>query len=338
MDTLSQLKPETTLVIVASKSFSTPETLKNHVSVQAWFDENMPIQAKDRHFVYVTSNEKAVDDFAGRKFMIDESIGGRFSVWSAVGLPLAIAIGKVKFESLLEGARRVDQLTTRMDSKQNPGLMLALLTVWNTNFLGAVSHVVTTYDHRLRSFTPFIQQLEMESLGKSTRLDGQQTNVHTIPVVWGGEETNGQHGWHQWLHQGTRSFSTDFIVSAPRDNRDFSRNWMLANCLAQRELLLTGNSHRDTEKFRHIDGGHGSTLIVLTELNAETLGTLVALYEHKVAYLGLLWGINAYDQWGVEHGGKLAEEFNGRLEEDESTDVLSPTGRLIKTMRSRREV
>lgn len=333
-ETLTPLNADTTLVIVASKSFSTPETQKNLAKVDAWFRESMPEQAKQEHFVYVTSNHSEVTAMPGKSFLFHESIGGRFSVWSAVGMPLALSIGKQEFQSFLDGGQYLDDWCMNSAPENDPGLILALMTIWNTNFLGTVSHVIATYDHRLRSFMPFIQQLEMESLGKSTRTDGNPTATHTIPLVWGGEETNGQHSWHQWLHQGTRSFSGDFIAVTPEQD-DADRNWMFANCLAQRELLFTGDAHQGTESYRQINGKHGSNLILLSKVDAMNLGTLIATYEHKVSYLSLLWGINAYDQWGVERGKKLAEDLYTRLVSDDSKPTLGSVERLLTRLRNR---
>lgn len=333
-ETLTPLPAETTLIIVASKSFSTPETLKNLATVDAWFCETMPEQARQEHFVYVTSNQSEVTGMQGKSFLLHESIGGRFSVWSAVGLPLALSIGKREFQSFLDGGQYLDDRVMKSAPENNPGLILALMTIWNTNFLGTVSHVMATYDHRLRSFMSFIQQLEMESLGKSIGTDGQPTSTHTIPLVWGGEETNGQHSWHQWLHQGTRSFSADFIAVAP-ELEDADRNWMFANCLAQRELLFSGDAHHGHESYRQINGKHGSNLIVLSKVDAKNLGTLIAAYEHKVAYLSVLWGINAYDQWGVERGKKLAEDMYARLQSGESNPALGSVEELLCILQNR---
>ena len=334
-DTLAPLDPSRTLIITVSKSFSTPETLRNFEAVRAWFSQQLPVNVMHDHFVYVTSNTGVEKTLLGRSFSLDESIGGRFSIWSAVGLPVAIALGAHKFKSFLSGARQLDELTRTAKTHENPALMLALMTLWNTNFLGTSSHLLLTYEHRLRGFTPFVQQLEMESLGKSIRINGERSTLHTLPTIWGGEETNGQHAWHQWLHQGTRAFSADFLVTAPAHRADESRNWILANCLAQREVFLRGHDPRDGNAYKEIKGGHGSNLIVFDDVDPESLGTLIALYEHKVSFLGMLWGINAFDQWGVEHGKRVAEDVYARLQSEGDSKSSDSISHFIKWLRSK---
>lgn len=310
-DTLDALTPSKTLVIVASKSFSTPETKQNFELVKYWFAEHSGrADALASNVVLISSNSTALADLPGKHFIVPNEIGGRFSVWSSMGLPVLMAIGPEQFKRLLEGANVMDRHVTTAPSTTNAAVMLALLALWNTNFLATSSHAVLSYVAALRWLPAYLQQLEMESLGKSVTTEGEPVRHHTTSIIWGGEETDGQHAWHQWLHQGTHAFSADFIATTERNHK--SDSWTLANSLAQHHV--TFNGHADsTAPEKHIQGGHGSTLILLDRTDARTIGMLLALYEHKVACLGNLWNINPFDQWGVERGKVMAEEINQSL-------------------------
>lgn len=313
---LAGLNPATTLAIVASKSFATEETLANAAAVRSWFIERTSDPGiVARHFAAVTANADAAVAFGippARCWPLWDWVGGRFSIWSAAGLPVAIACGRAAFVSFLEGAREVDAHFRDSCLRDNLPAMLALLEVWNGNFLGAATHAVLPYDHRLRLLPEYLQQLEMESNGKSMRLDGQPSGIDTVPVVWGGEETNGQHAYHQLLHQGTRPVSVDLIACAraghgPRAHQDA----LLANCFAQGQALWQGRAGGDPH--RRIDGGRPSTTILLDELSPRALGALLALYEHKVFCAGAIWQVNSFDQWGVEAGKQLAAPIRSAL-------------------------
>lgn len=310
---LASLKPSRTLVIVASKSFSTDETLQHYHAIQDWFVERTGEPSSlVRNFAIVTANDEAVKDLSCAKFIIPQEIGGRFSLWSAMGLPVALSIGTYQFIELLAGARSMDVHVASTETSENAAFILALLTVWNSNCLGTSSHVVLPYNPKLERLPGHLQQLEMESLGKSHQTSSSPINVRTTPVIWGGPETDGQHAWHQWLHQGTHQFSADFIASSEQSD---SNQWMLSNCLAQQHLMFAG--HVDsTAPHKTVAGGHGSTLILLDKLDAHGIGKLIALYEHKVACLGHLWGVNTFDQWGVERGKVIAKEIYGALTKD----------------------
>ena len=317
--TLAGLDPATTLVIVVSKSFTTLEARVNAETARSWFlERTCEPRVVDEHFLAVTANRAAAAEFgipAGNCFAMWDWVGGRFSMWSAAGLPIAIALGRSGFEDLLAGAHRVDNHFRETPLGDNIPVLLALLAVWNTNFHGATTHAVLPYDRRLRLLAGYLQQLEMESNGKSVRRDGNAVGTHTAPVVWGGEETNGQHAFHQLLHQGTRAFSADFIatVRAGHDLDDH-HDWLLANCLAQSKAMLEGRApDGPLAEHRSVAGGHPSTTVLLDELSPSSLGALLALYEHKVFCLGAIWQINAFDQWGVELGKELAGPIHDEL-------------------------
>lgn len=328
---LAGLQPATTLAIVASKSFETLETRVNAETLRRWF---APLgDAPDVagcHFAAVTGNTAAAGAFGvppERCFPLWDWVGGRFSLWSAVGLPVAIGRGPEAFEEMLAGARLLDAHFASAPLAENLPVMLALLQIWNTNFLGATSHAVLPYDHRLRLLPAYLQQLEMESNGKSTRMDGEPTATHTAPVVWGGEETGGQHAFHQLLHQGTRAFSADFIVCArPGHGLPAHHDWLLANCLAQSKALAEG--HRTGPAHKRVRGGRPSTTLLLDALTPRSFGALLALYEHKVFAAGAIWRVNSFDQWGVQLGKTLAATIHKQLrgvaapEQDASTCAL----------------
>lgn len=304
-EALAGLDPATTLVIVVSKSFTTLETRTNAETARSWFIERTCApEAIARHFVAVTANDDAAAAFGlptENRFAMWDWVGGRYSLWSSVGLPIAIALGRAGFEELLTGAHRVDQHFRSAALEGNLPAVLALLQLWNTNFLGAATHAVLPYDRRLRRLPDYLQQLEMESNGKSSHSDGSRVATHTAPVVWGGEETNGQHAFHQLLHEGTRAFSADLVATVQPDHalRNHHR-WLLANFVAQGQALLQGTQRPTTS-------------ILLDALTPESLGALLALYEHKTFCAALLWGINPFDQPGVELGKTLAAPIHERL-------------------------
>lgn len=313
------LDPTETLAIIASKSFSTLETRVNAEALRDWFGHP---NALERHFLAVTANEAAAREFgvpAANVLSVDDAVGGRYSLMSAVGLPIAIAIGRAGFESFLEGARMVDRHFETAPLGRNIPAILALLQVWNTNFRGAASHAVLPYDHRLRLLPDYLQQLEMESNGKSVREDGEPARTHTAPIVWGGEETGGQHAFHQLLHQGTRAFSADCIACIrPDHDRPEHHAWLLANCLAQSQALMEGRGldelpDEPLSRHRELRGGHPTTTILLDALTPQSLGALLALYEHKTFAAAVLWQINPFDQWGVELGKELAPPIHAKL-------------------------
>ena len=329
--TLRQCDPGRTLFIVASKSFNTLETRINATSARQWFLERVNDEtAIARHFIAVSNNIPAAAEFgiaAANVFELADWVGGRFSLWSAIGLPVALAVGNTGFRELLAGAHAMDEHFRTTPWKSNLPFLLAATGVWNSNFLGIGNHAVLPYSERLRLLPDYLQQLEMESNGKSVHTDGTTTGIHTAPILWGGRGSNGQHAFHQLLHQGTRSFSADFIVSA-RESRSAPehQSWLLANALAQGQAMLQG--HDDPDPHKRVRGGHGTTTLILPEITPHSLGALLALYEHKVFCQGVIWDINSFDQWGVELGKRLAlpihEQLGGRstLGQDGSTSGL----------------
>ena len=343
---LAGLNPETTLFIVASKSFSTLETKVNALTARSWFVERTAaVEQLSKHFVGITTNEKAAVEFgldANNLLPMWDWVGGRFSLWSAVGLPIMMALGESGFKALLSGACEVDQHLAVSSSEQpftqNVPAMSALLSTWNYNFLGASSLAMLSYDERLNLLPDYLQQLEMESNGKSVTLDNTQVDYHTMPVLWGGVGTNGQHAYHQLLHQGTRSYCADFIICAQDDYNNPEHHQQLnANALAQSQAMAIGFKAADHEPWRNVPGNHPSTTIVLDELAPRQMGALLAVYEHKVFCQGVLWNINSFDQWGVELGKKLAIPIYDELAEQQTAEGLdASTASLISYLKANR--
>lgn len=346
-DALGGLDPATTLVIVVSKSFGTQETKMNGNAAREWLRESLGDKA-GAHMIAVTANREGAEAFGiapDAIFDFWDWVGGRYSVWSAVGLSLQIAFGPDVFDEFLTGAAMMDAHFRDAPLEQNMPVMMGLIGVWNRNALGYESLAVIPYSRRLRKFSAFLQQLEMESNGKAIGRDGAPAGM-TCPVIWGDEGTNGQHAFFQWLHQGPSSgycggAPVDFVAALKSDEgRPDHHAALLANCFAQSEALMVGKSE-DTVRAEmtgdpNIDalapqktffGNRPSTTLLLSELSPENLGLLIALYEHKVFVQSVIWGINAFDQWGVQLGKVLADkilsEFGGaKGEHDSSTQAL----------------
>jgi len=317
---LIRLNPETTLFVVVSKSFNTLETRVNALSARSWFLERTGNrEAIGQHFIGVTTNIPAALDFGLSEhclFPIWDWVGGRFSLWSAVGLPILLSIGSEQFDAFLAGAREVDQHFTTAPPEQNVPLLSALFATWNYNFLGASSLAILPYDERLRLLADYLQQLEMESNGKSVTRTGEPVDSHTMPILWGGTGTKGQHAYHQLLHQGTRAYTADFVIVAnDAHDRPEHHDWLLANALAQSQAMAIGFT-ADGQPHRDVPGNHPTTTIVLSELAPRQLGALLAVYEHKVFCQGVIWDINSFDQWGVELGKELAKPIYAELAHD----------------------
>lgn len=330
------LDPRRTMVVVSSKSFNTTETLNNAQCALRWLRE-AGIADPWEHVVAVTANAEAAKRMGvapERIFTFWDWAGGRYSVWSAIGLPIALALGAEALDGLLQGAAAMDAHFAQAPLERNAPVQLALTGLANRNVFGYASLNIAPYDARLVHLVPYLQQLEMESLGKSVDLHGQPVSVPTGPVVWGMPGTDGQHTFFQWLHQGPEGAPVDFVICREADHPYPEHHRLLvANCLAQREALLRGKpaSTLETElaakesdperaawlaRHKAHPGGRPSTLIVLPRLTAHSLGALLALYEHKVFVQGVVWGINPFDQWGVEYGKVLAtgiaEELAGK--------------------------
>ncbi|WP_122666677.1 glucose-6-phosphate isomerase [Pseudomonas viridiflava] len=353
-----KLRAETTLFIVSSKTFTTLETLKNATAARAWYLAQGGSEAElYRHFIAVSSNNAAAVAFGIREeniFPMWDWVGGRYSLWSAIGLPIALAIGMSNFKELLSGAYSMDQHFLTAPFEQNMPVLLGLLGVWYGNFWGAQSHAILPYDHYLRNITKHLQQLDMESNGKSVRQDGTPTATDTGPVIWGGVGCNGQHAYHQLLHQGTQLIPADFIVPIVSFNPVSDHHqWLYANCLSQSQALMIGKtraeaetelrdkglSEEDVQKLaphKVIPGNRPSNTLVVERISPRRLGALVAMYEHKVFVQSVIWGINAFDQWGVELGKEMGKAVYQRLTggTDEPADDASTQG-LINYFRGR---
>ena len=273
-------------------------------------------------FLAVSANVDACRAFGippDNVFPMWDWVGGRYSVWSAVGLTVATSIGTSAFLDFLHGAEVMDQHFERQSIAGNAPALLALADLWNFNFLGASSRVVLPYDNRLTKLIRFLQQLEMESNGKRVHATGEPINMHTAPVVWGDVGTDSQHSFHQMLHQGTRAFAADLIaVVNPEHTLNHHRDWLHSHFLGQIGALVAGN--READAHRAVPGNHSLTTILLDTLTPATLGQLIALFEHRTFCLATLWGINAFDQWGVELGKNLAAGFYDQLRGNAVTD------------------
>ena len=298
------LDPETTLFVVCSKTFTTQETMVNAQAARAWVIERLDELAVQYHFVAASTNHQAMDEFGIRKdfrFGFWDWVGGRYSLWSAVGLSLALVIGFANFKSMLNGGRRMDMHLRQAPIEESLPVRLAMLGIWYNNFFGAECHAILPYDNRLDRFPAYLQQLQMESSGKGVRMDGKPVKCETGMVIFGEAGNNAQHSFYQLLHQGTRMVPVDFLLSA-------SNELATANCEAQSEALAFGTVDDDVAAHRVHEGNRPSTMIRYDKLTPEVLGQLIALYEHKVFIEGVVWGIDSFDQWGVELGKKLAQK------------------------------
>ena len=314
-DAVAGCDPRSTLVVVASKTFTTQETMVNAASAREWLTSALGPDAVPKHVVAATVNYDEAARFGLPEcnvFPFADWVGGRFSLWSSVGLPIAIGIGMQRFDQLLAGAHAADLEFRSAPLERNVPALLGLVGVWNRNFLGAASHAVLGYAARLESLPAYLQQLEMESNGKRVDRDGNPLDHASCPVVWGGAETPGQHAFHQWLHQGTDLASCDFIVSAQSMGTHHAHHEiLLAHACAQSEALMEGVGSE--QPYRSCPGDRPSTTFVLPALDAHSLGALLAIYEHKVYTQGVIWGVNSFDQWGVELGKTIAGRILPRL-------------------------
>jgi glucose-6-phosphate isomerase len=307
-DAVKGFDPAATLVVVASKTFTTQETMVNAEAARGWITRSLGEEAVAKHVIAASANFEEARRFGlpdCNVFPFADWVGGRYSVWSSVGLPLAIGVGMPRFEQMLAGAHAADLAFRSSALEHNVPALLALVGIWNRNALGAASHAVLSYASRLESLPAYLQQLEMESNGKRVDVEGDPVDFPTCPVVWGGTETPGQHAFHQWLHQGTDAVSCDFIVVAKAMGAlSAHHEILLAHALAQSEALMEGLATPQTHKA--CPGDRVSTTFVLPALDAYHLGALLAIYEHKVFVQGVVWGINSFDQFGVELGKTIA--------------------------------
>jgi glucose-6-phosphate isomerase len=357
---LKQVKPETTLFLIQSKSFSTQETLENGKVAREWFVQNGGNEsAVSRHFLAVTANLSAAEAFGidtDNVFPMWDWVGGRYSLWSAIGLPVALTVGMDNFRSLLAGAHAMDNHFSTAPLEQNLPVVMALLSIWYNNFWDAGAHAILPYDHYLRNMPAHLQQLDMESNGKQVTETGAPLTCNSGTIVWGGVGSNGQHAYHQLLHQGTRLTPADFIIPLTTHNPVASHHASLyASCLSQTQALMAGKSleaartellaqgHSEAEAERlapHkvVPGNKPSNTLLMEKLTPENLGALIALYEHRTFVQGTIWGIDPFDQWGVELGKQLGKGILARLLNgaDDAPGSDTSTDHLISLFRSAR--
>ncbi|PJO78884.1 glucose-6-phosphate isomerase [Neisseria brasiliensis] len=351
-DVLEKVHPETTLFIIASKTFTTQETLTNALTAREWFlahagDESVVA----KHFVAVSTNKKAVAEFGidtANMFEFWDWVGGRYSLWSAIGLPIMLFLGEENFIEMLNGAHLMDQHFYNTPLERNMPVILALIGIWYINYYGGGSHVIAPYDQHLHRLPKFIQQLDMESNGKQVTLDGQAVQHETSPIIWGETGINGQHAFFQLLHQGTHITPIDLIASLEkRSNLRGHHEILLANVFAQAEAFMRGKTPEEARAelqaqgldearveelvpHKTFSGNRPTNLILMDKVNPRNMGSLIALYEHKTFVQGTIWGINSFDQWGVELGKQLAKTILAELTgESEPQKHDSSTERLI---------
>ena len=351
-NTLLSLQAETTLFILCSKSFRTEETLTNSLVAREWMKHSGATDADlNKHFVAITSNLQAAADFGIPEencLPLWDWVGGRYSVWSAIGLSCAIAIGWENFELFLAGAAAMDEHFQSAPLAENMPVMMSLLEVWYVNFFGANNHVVLPYDHSLQKLPDFLQQLTMESNGKRVNKSGELLDYHTGPVLWGSAGTMGQHSFHQLLHQGTQQCPADFILPlTTHTGMTEQHRRLVANCIAQSRTMTVGRSIDEAkssllergmdeasadELAPHLSmpGNRPNSVITMASLSPQTLGALLALYEHRTFCSAVLWGINPFDQWGVELGKEIGVQVLGLMAGESSSGSMdTATERLI---------
>ncbi|ASK18532.1 MULTISPECIES: glucose-6-phosphate isomerase [unclassified Halomonas] len=339
---LSRLDPATTLFIVSTKTFSTQETLLNAKTARRWFVENAGEDADvGAHFIAASTNRKAAMEFGIREENVFEFwawVGGRYSMWSSIGLPIALSVGFEGFIELLEGAHEMDRHFIEAPFAQNMPVLMALIGIWYINFIGAETQAIVPYDQALNQLPSFLQQLDMESNGKSVDIFGHPVNYKTGPIVWGQTGSNGQHAFFQLLHQGTRYVPIDFIASLkPEPGVEDHHFALLTNMLAQANAFMEGSQGDSKELSQHdpysCPGNRPSSTLLLDELTPKNLGALIALYEHKVFVQGVIWNINSFDQWGVQLGKRIAGEISERIDTN-AADFDTSTQGLLKLVRA----
>ena len=351
-EVLRKIDPETTLFIVASKSFGTLETLQNAQAARKFMLEQGCAEADIRkHFVAISTNLKAIDEFGiaqENTLPLWDWVGGRYSLWSTIGLMISLVVGFDNFERLLKGAGEMDNHFKTAPLDKNMPVLMGMLGIWYQNYFGAESHAVISYDYFLRDFPGHLQQMDMESNGKRTTLDGKTVDYQTGAVIWGGTGTNDQHAYHQLLHQGTRLIPVDFVAPATSHNPLGEQHpWLFANAVAQSqammqgktleeirdEMLAAGVAAENVERLaphKVIPGNRPNNMIVPEKITPEVAGALIALYEQKVFVQGVLWQVNSFDQWGVELGKVLGNRVYDRItEKGATTDQDSSTNGLV---------
>ncbi|MGI6394655.1 MAG: glucose-6-phosphate isomerase [bacterium] len=359
-ETLKKLKPETTLFLIASKTFTTLETMTNAVSAKEWFLKNGGSEKDVKlHFAALSTNSKAVSDFGislDNMFEFWDWVGGRYSLWSAIGLSIACAIGYENFEQLLKGGYEMDEHFLNEPFERNIPVILALLGVWYNNFFGASTHAVLPYDQYMHRFAAYLQQGDMESNGKCVDRAGEKIDYQTGPIIWGEPGTNGQHAFYQLIHQGTKLIPCDFLAPAISHNQIGDHHEkLLANFFAQTEALMNGKSEKEakaeliksgkSEKeiekllpYKVFSGNRPTNSILFKKLDPKTLGALIAMYEHKIFVQGVIWNVFSFDQWGVELGKELAGKILPELKSDNPVSTHdSSTNSLINKFKEWRK-
>ena len=331
--TLRAVRPENTLFLIASKTFTTIETMTNAQSARRWFEAGGGTDI-GRHFCALTSNVAAAHTFGiTTTFGFWDWVGGRYSLWSAIGLPIAIAIGAQGFREFLAGAHAMDEHFRSAPLERNLPLRLGLLDVWYRNFLGFTSRSIAPYHSAMRRWPAYLQQLEMESNGKRVDTQGEALPFNTAPVLWGEPGTNGQHAYFQLLHQGTDVVPVEFVVVKKSQGALAGHHeLLLANVLAQAQALMVGKADAGGQK--DFPGNRPSTFLLLEELSPTTLGALIALQEQRVFVSGSVWGINSFDQWGVELGKVLAQDLEPRLHSGDACGLDGSTAGLLRRLRA----
>ncbi|OED47517.1 glucose-6-phosphate isomerase [Flavobacteriaceae bacterium (ex Bugula neritina AB1)] len=347
---LKKLNPETTLFIVVSKSFGTQETLSNALTARKWFIKNASEKDINQHFVAVSSNTNKAIDFginSSNIFPLWDWVGGRFSIWSAVGLSISLSIGYENFEALLEGAYEMDEHFRTADFEENIPVILGMLSIWYANFFGAESEAIIPYSQYLHRLPAYLQQAIMESNGKSVDRNGQRVNYQTGTIIWGEPGTNAQHAFFQLIHQGTKLIPAEFIgfkQSLFKDNDH--HNKLMANFFAQTEALMNGKNDiavlnslisenlspekiKQLTPFKIFEGNKPTTTILIDKLTPKSLGSLIALYEQRIFIQGIVWNIFSYDQWGVELGKQLATKILSEIDNSEVFEHDSSTKSLL---------
>ena len=330
---LDRVKPQNTLFLVASKTFTTVDTMANAHAAKRWFEAQGGTDIS-RHFVALTTNVAAAAEFGiTTTFGFWDWVGGRYSLWSSIGLPIAIAIGEFDFRELLRGAHDMDEHFRTAPLERNLPVRLGLLDVWYRNFHGFGSRSIAPYSHALRRLPAYLQQLEMESNGKRVDRDGIALSYDTAPVLWGETGTNGQHAYFQMLHQGTAVVPVEFVVvKKSAHNLPGQHDKLLANALAQAKALMNGRP--DAVGHQYFPGNRPSTFLLLEQLTPLNLGALLALQEHRVFVSGAIWGINSFDQWGVELGKVLAQDIEPRLHSGDVSGLDASTAGLLKRLQA----
>ncbi len=348
---IKHLNPETTLFVIVSKTFTTQETLTNSETIRGWFLQSANQEAVAKHFVAVSTNIKNVTAFGidqANVFPMWDWVGGRFSLWSAVGLSISLAVGYDHFASLLKGANNMDEHFKTAPFQENIPVILALLSVWYNNFYGAESEALIPYTQYLQKLAPYLQQGIMESNGKSIGRDGKPVNYQTGTIIWGEPGTNSQHAFFQLIHQGTKLIPTDFIgFVQPLYGQADHHNKLMSNFFAQTEALLNGKTPEQVQAefdkqglsaqqvaflkpFKVFEGNKPTNTLLIQKLTPESLGELVALYEHKIFVQGVIWNVFSYDQWGVELGKQLANSILSEIESKQVKEHDSSTSFLLK--------